>query len=272
MHSIHAGCSKGACAVYNLGKHYVMPSLWKHTLASSTHNCGIRKRELGAGSSTKGIWTLCGCLGKRRLESWSRKRQTATAPKGCCPGPYVTVAPASSKRVQLWLCAAHLMHQADTAATCHMGRTTLCPHQLIASRWWSPLERASEEERHKCLAQLLDWCAERDREGQAAPASRVARGAPAPPTHTLPEASASSGSIAAGHTDNHPPAGPQADSSEARLDTPPRPTGARTNRARTPSPPKRRSRVRCYLRQAESTNNTKGMETDAQASRLNVKE
>ena len=137
MHSIHAGCSKGACAVYNLGKHCVTPSLWRHTLASSTHNCGIRKRELGAGSPTKGIWTLYGCLGKRRLESWPRQRQTATAPKGCCPGPYVTVAPASNTSVQLWLCAAHLVHQADTAKTCHMGRTALCPHQLIASRWWA---------------------------------------------------------------------------------------------------------------------------------------
>ena len=143
MHSIHAGCLKGACAVYNLGKHYVMPSLWKHTLALSTHNCGIRKRELGADSSTKGIWTLCGCLCKCRLGSWPRKRHTAAASKGCCPGPYVTVAPDSNKRLQLWLRAAHLMHQADTAATCHMGRTTLCPHQSIASKWWTKSESPS---------------------------------------------------------------------------------------------------------------------------------
>ena len=77
------------------------------------------------------------------------------------------------------------------------------------------LERASEEERHKCLAQLLDWCAEREREGQATPASRVASGAPAPTTHNLPEASTPSGGRAAGHANTHPPAGPQTDTSDA---------------------------------------------------------
>ena len=35
------------------------------------------------------------------------------------------------------------MHQADVAATCHMGRTALCPHQLIASRWWTKSESPS---------------------------------------------------------------------------------------------------------------------------------
>ena len=143
MHSIHAGCQKGACAAYNLGRRYVTPSLWKHTLMSSIRNCGIGKRELGAGFFTNGIWTLYGCLGKSHSVLWPQQRRTAEAPEGCCPGPYVTVAPACKTNVQLWLWPAHLMHQADTAATCHMGRQALCPHQLIASSRWTKLESPS---------------------------------------------------------------------------------------------------------------------------------
>ena len=55
----------------------------------------------------------------------------------------MTVAPACKTNVQLWLWPAHLMHQADTAATCHMGRQALCPHQLIASSRWTKLESPS---------------------------------------------------------------------------------------------------------------------------------
>ena len=140
---------------------------------------------------------------------WPRQRRTAKAPEGCCPGPYVTVAPACKTNVQLWLWPAHLMHQADTAATCHMGRPALCPHQLTASSWWTKLESPSgptlsrpprKKDTNVC------WCAERDREGQSTYASRVASRAPAPTTRPLPEASTPSRSSAAeqAHRPTHP--------------------------------------------------------------------
>ena len=77
------------------------------------------------------------------------------------------------------------------------------------------LEGAPQKQRRKCLAQLLDWCAERERESQATPASRVASGAPAPPLRDPPEASTPMEGYGAEHANTHPPAGLQTDAPQA---------------------------------------------------------
>ena len=163
------------------------------------------------------------------------------------------------------------MHQADTAATCHMGRQALCPHQLIASSRWTKLESPSRPtlsrppRRKDTNVWPSSWIGVLNVIGRAnrhmhpglPEEHRPLLHAPCPKQAPLRKA-ARQGMPA--HI--HQPA-----RRSTILDTPPRPAGARANRARAPSPPKRRRRVRSYLRPIESTSNTKERETDAQASK-----
>ena len=100
------------------------------------------------------------------------------------------------------------------------------------------LAQATAAERKQCLDQLSEWVADKEKEDRDKYDARVARGEPAPSVYTPPytckpvPANAKS-SATKDSTFEH------ATQVEACLQTPPRPT-----RARTPSPPSRRRRTR----------------------------
>ena len=104
----------------------------------------------------------------------------------------------------------------------------------------SHLEQASEEERQRCVEQIANWCAERERDRREDYASRVARGAPAPSeytplyTGTPPRAASSHPSAKADTATARNP-----DQTEHGYTTPPRST-----KATTPLPPKRRRKTK----------------------------
>ena len=96
------------------------------------------------------------------------------------------------------------------------------------------LGQATETERQRCLEQLSAWVADREKEDRDKYDARVARGEPAPsPFARTPTKADATSSDTKDTTAEH------ATQVEACLQTPPRPT-----KARTPSPPRRRRRTK----------------------------
>ena len=115
-------------------------------------------------------------------------------------------------------------------------------------RSYSYLAQATEAERQRCVEQIADWCANRERERREEHASRVARGAPAPSVYTplyagaSPRAAASSRDTAEADTvtTSH------SDRTEQGYETPPRST-----KANAPLPPKRRRKTKGRVQEPE---------------------